>query len=75
MELDIQIVRQGSMAQLYSLAGTQQLNPPPAFWAHKRGCYWSTKIDDISLGPSLIPVYFLTFKKTMALREAIKSKS
>jgi hypothetical protein len=32
-------------AQLYSLAETTQPLPP----AHKRGRYWSAKIDDISL--------------------------
>ncbi len=34
-------------AQLYSLAETPQL--PPHIWAHIQGCYWSAKIDDISL--------------------------
>ncbi len=39
-------------AQLYSLAETPQLPPTiPRIWAHIRGCYWSAKIDDISLWP------------------------
>jgi hypothetical protein len=28
---------------------TPQLPPPPRIWAHIRGCYWSAKIDVISL--------------------------
>ncbi len=37
-------------AQLYSLADNPQ-PPPPRIWAHIRGRYWSTKVDDISLWP------------------------
>jgi hypothetical protein len=50
MELDIQNYL-GSCVQLYSLAETPQIPPsnPPAFGLIKRGCYWSVKIDDISL--------------------------
>ncbi len=35
--------------QLHSLAETPQLPPSPRIWAHIRGRYWSSKIDDISL--------------------------
>ncbi len=34
--------------------GWHPANPPPPptrIWAHIRGCYWSAKIDDISLWP------------------------
>ncbi len=33
-------------APVYSC--THWLTPPPRIWAHKRGRYWSAKIDDIS---------------------------
>ncbi len=35
----------GSCVQLYSLAETPQLPPPPRIWAHIRGRYWSAKIE------------------------------
>ncbi len=35
--------------QLYSLAETPKPPPPPCIWAHTRGRYWPSKIDDISL--------------------------
>jgi hypothetical protein len=37
-----------SLAQLYSLAETQQTPPPPTprIWVNIRGRYWSAKIDD-----------------------------
>jgi hypothetical protein len=51
MELDLKSLfgLQPPCAQLYSLAETPQLPPSPRIWAHKRGRYWSAKIDDISL--------------------------
>ncbi len=36
-------------AQLYSLAETPHLHPPPAFGLMYEGRYWSANIDDISL--------------------------
>jgi hypothetical protein len=41
---------------------THWLKPcnPPRIWAHLGGCYWSAKIDDISLWPpdEIIPIWF-----------------
>jgi hypothetical protein len=48
MELNFQSYL-GSCVQLYSLAETPQLPPPPRIWAHVRGRYWPAKIDDMSL--------------------------
>jgi hypothetical protein len=51
MELDLQSLfglHVTWCAQLYSLAETPQLPPPPAFGLALRGRYWSAKIDDIS---------------------------
>jgi hypothetical protein len=50
MELDLQIYL-GSYVKLYSLAETPQLPSSRRIWVHKRGRYWSAKIDDISLEP------------------------
>ncbi len=36
-------------AQLYNWLRPRNYPPPPTFWAHVRGHYWSAKIDDISL--------------------------
>jgi hypothetical protein len=48
MELDLQ-----SLFGLHVHSCTHWLRPrnppPPAFWAHIRGRYWSAKIDDTSL--------------------------
>jgi hypothetical protein len=44
MELDLQ----NFFGILYT-AETPQLHPCRRIWAHIRGCYWSAKIDDISL--------------------------
>ncbi len=44
----LMIFKLGSCVQLYSLAKTPQLPPPPRIWAHIRGRYWSAKIDDFS---------------------------
>ncbi len=57
MELDLQSFVWASFAQLYSLAEIPQStpSPPPRIWAHIRGRYWSTKIDDISLWPPATP--------------------
>jgi hypothetical protein len=50
MELDLKIYL-GSCVQLYSLAETPQILPPPRIWAHIRGRHWSAKTDEISLKP------------------------
>ncbi len=38
------------------LIGWDPATPPPPIWAHKRGCYWSAKIDGISLWPMTIRI-------------------
>jgi hypothetical protein len=43
MELDLQ-----SLFGLLRTAETPQLPTSPRIWAHKRGRYWSAKVDDIS---------------------------
>ncbi len=47
-------------AQLYSLAETPQLPPPPAFGLVLRGRYLSAKKDDIFCKPQLLGVVHLT---------------
>jgi hypothetical protein len=54
MELDFQRFLGLHVAQLYSLAETQQLHPSLHIEAQIRGRYWSAKIDDISLQPPLV---------------------
>ncbi len=48
MELDLQ-----SLCGLYVYGCTHWLRPrnSPRIWAHRRGRYWSAKIDDISYLP------------------------
>ncbi len=49
LNMEISKVYLGSMCRaVYSLAETPQ-TPPPPFWAHIQGRYWSAKKDDISL--------------------------
>ncbi len=41
------------------LIGWDTATPPsPRLWAHVRGCYWSAKIDDISLWPPVSAILF-----------------
>ncbi len=51
--------------QLYSLAETPQLPPPPRIWAHIRGRYWSAKLDGMA---SLCdPMLEHTFKTSLKI--------
>ncbi len=57
MEVDLQSLfglRVTWCAQLYSLAETPLLRPPPALGLVLWGRYWSAKIDDISLLPGAV---------------------
>ncbi len=48
MELDLQSLFWIHVHSCTHWLRPQQL-PPPRIWAHRRGLYWSAKIDDISL--------------------------